>query len=146
MKALFFAAALAATIPHAHATPADTLSKLSGMHERQNRAQLKKSLGVDPARVPWCGYAVAYAIRKASPSKKPPAGYPRAISWARWGKAVTLSSARRGDVVVVKNRRGHHVALITSASKGKVCMIGGNQSSRVSEKCVSARSVVAVRR
>lgn len=145
MKALVFAAALAATISHAHATPADNLSKLTGMHERQNRAQLKRILGIDPARIPWCGAAVSWAVRKAG--RKPPAAPLKAISWRSYGKAVTLSSARRGDVVVVRNRRGHHVAIITrQPNKGKVCALGGNSSNRVKETCYSARAVVAVRR
>lgn len=126
------------------ASPADNLQKLSGMHERSNRAQLKKILGIDPARIPWCGAAVAWAVKKAG--RKPPAAPLRAISWRSYGKSVTISSARRGDVFVVRNRRGHHVSIVTKKSAGKICGIGGNQSNQVKESCYGARSVVAVRR
>ena len=144
MRAIIIAAILSVTIQSSYATPADNLAKLSGMHERSNRVQLRKILGIDPARIPWCGAAVAWAVKKAG--RKPPAAPLRAISWRSYGKSVTLSSARRGDVVVVRNRRGHHVALVTRKKGGAVCMVGGNQSNRISEKCVSARSIVAVRR
>ena len=143
LKKAIFAAAIAVSTP-VHATPADTLAKLSGLHERANRSQLKKILGIDPARIPWCGAAVAYAVKKAG--RKPPQAPLKAISWRSYGNAVSLSSARRGDVVVVRNRRGNHVALLTRKQGNSVCIVGGNQSNRVSEKCVSARAVVAIRR
>lgn len=126
------------------ATPADQISKLNGMHERSNRAALKRTLGVDPARIPWCGAAAAWAVRKAG--RKPPAGYMRAIAWRGYGKAVSMSHARRGDVLVLRNKRGHHVTILTRKAKGKICAIGGNQGNRVKESCYSARAVVAVRR
>lgn len=145
MRPILMAAALFVALQcPSLATPADQISKLTGMHERSNRAALKRTLGVDPVRVPWCGAAVAWAVRKAG--RKPPAGYMRAISWKQYGKAVTIRAARRGDIVVVKNRRGNHVSIVTKVSGGKVCATGGNQSNRVKQSCYSARSVVAVRR
>lgn len=145
MRLMILAAALLAALHgHALATPADQITKLSGMHERSNRAALKRTLGVDPARIPWCGAAAAWAVRKAG--RKPPAGYMRAIAWRGYGKAVSMSHARRGDVLVLRNRRGHHVTILTRKAGGKVCAIGGNQGNKVKESCYSARAVVAVRR
>lgn len=144
MRVIIFLAVLAATVSVGHSNPADSLSRLSGMHERENRAQLRRMLGVDPARTPWCGAAAAWAVKRAG--RKPPTEPMHARSWRKYGRAVAISNARRGDVVLLRNRRGHHVSIVTHMAQGKICAIGGNQSNRVQESCYSMRNVVAVRR
>lgn len=118
-------------------------AKYTGLHERKNNRALRRLLGVNPARVPWCGYFVATVARQAG--KRPPRGFPAARSWTRFSKPVRPSQARRGDVVVVKNRRWH-VGIFHSRKNGKVCLLGGNQSNGVRVSCYPSRRVRAVRR
>lgn len=120
------------------------LKQIEGLHERKHRKKLKSIVGVDPARVPWCGYAAAYAIKKAG--KTPPKGYPRAASWKRYGTAVNRSSARAGDIAVIRTRRGHHVTIVSHIKDGRLYGIGGNQGNRVKVSGYRLGSVVSVRR
>lgn len=115
-----------------------------GLHEQRNRGQIRSRIGVDPARTPWCGFFMGWAVRQAG--RTPPSGYGLARSWKIYGRPVPLSSAQAGDVVVTRNGRGYHVAAFHSRRAGRVCLAGGNQSNRVSVSCFSAGSVVAVRR
>jgi len=121
-----------------------SLLSLVGLHEHRDRAALRAKLGVDPARTPWCGYFMGHVVQQMG--RTPPSGHGLAASWKSYGSAVTLASAQAGDVVVTRNRHGYHVAAFHSSTPGRVCVLGGNQSNRVSVACVSARSVVAVRR
>lgn len=111
-----------------------------GLSERRDAAKIKRLIGVNPRRTPWCGAFVGAMARKIG--RKPPAGYMRAASWRRWGRAVPLSAARPGDVVVLHR----HVTIFTRRTKGRVCGIGGNQSNKVRESCYRANRVVTVRR
>lgn len=116
-----------------------------GLHERKNAGTLRRAIGVNPARVPWCGYFVAKAAKRSG--YKPPAGAGRAYSWTKFGRKVSRSGARKGDVVVIRTRRGHHVTIYAgSAGKGRFKGLGGNQSNRVKVSTYSTRSIVAVRR
>lgn len=138
--AFFLIFLLFCTVPAESASLLNAAQKYVGLHERSNNATLRKVLGVNPARVPWCGYFITALVRKIG--GKIPSGNGRAISWRNIGKPVTLSSARRGDLVVMRN----HVTIYTKRTKGRVCGIGGNQSNRVRESCYSAGRVLAVRR
>ena len=55
----------------------------------------------------------------------------KATSWSKWGKKVSLNQARRGDVVVVRTRYGHHVGFYAGRDGNKVQLLGGNQSNQV---------------
>lgn len=120
------------------------LMKLEGLHERKNRKQLQKVLGVNPARVPWCGYAVAYAVRKAG--GKPVRGYPSAAAWKRFGRAVSKQRARKGDIAVIRTKRGYHVTIVSHIDGDRLYGIGGNQGNSVQLSAFSLRSVSSVRR
>jgi len=133
-------------VEFANASPIrlDFIKKFDGLHERNNNSTLRKMLGVNPARTPWCGYAVGYIVKKTGGT--PPKGYPRALSWKNFGKKVTLKTVRKGDVVVVRTKRGHHVTIFSRISGNKICGFGGNQSNRIKESCYSIKSIVAIRR
>ena len=137
---------LAIMLDKADASPKrlQALQSMDGWHERKNRKALQSRLGVNPARVPWCGYAVAYAVKKAGGT--PVKGYSKASNWKRFGKGVKLSQARKGDIVVIRTKRGHHVSIFTYRKNGRVCLRGGNQSNRMKVSCYRASSVRAVRR
>ena len=141
MKSLMFClltAGFMAFCTPAHAGMLSVAESVEGLHERANRGQLKQILGIDPARTPWCGYAMAYFARKAG--LELPDGYGKARSWTRAGRKV--SKPERGDVVVL-NR---HVGLFTRFEGNRICLLGGNQSNRIAESCYPRRSVVAYRR
>lgn len=120
------------------------IERVAGLHERKNNKTIRRMVGVNPARTPWCGGAVAYAVRKAG--GKPVKGHLKAVNWKRFGRGVSLKSARKGDVVILRTKRGHHVSIYKGRSKGRVTLCGGNQSNRF--KCSNYRSssVRAVRR
>lgn len=121
----------------------DAAARFQGMHERGNNGSLRRLLGVNPARVPWCGYFLGAVAKRAG--KAVPRGYPAARSWTRHGRSVRLSQARRGDIVVLGGRR-NHVGLFHGRAKGRVCLLGGNQSNQVKVSCYPANRVRAVRR
>lgn len=117
-----------------------SIMSMMGLHERRDRSAIQAKIGVDPARIPWCGFFVGWAVKQAG--RTPPPSHGWAPNWARYGTAVSLSDARPGDIIV---QRGH-VGVFHSWRNGRVCMAGGNQSNAVTVSCVSPRSVVAVRR
>jgi len=117
-----------------------SIMSMMGLHERRDRGAIQAKIGVDPARIPWCGFFVGWAVKQAG--RTPPPSHGWAPNWARYGTAVSLSDARPGDIIV---QRGH-VGVFYSWRNGRVCMAGGNQSNAVTVACVSPRSVVAVRR
>jgi len=143
----FFAISSLSTTTNAYANPARlaVIKKVEGLHESKNRKTIQAMVGVNPATTPWCGAAAAYAVRKTGGT--PPEGPNKAVNWTHFGKAVTLKTARKGDIVVLKFKRGYHVGIYSAdAGKGRIEVCGGNMSNRF--KCSNYRtaSVVAVRR
>jgi uncharacterized protein (TIGR02594 family) len=142
VRALVYALMLAAASP----TPVHAAGLLNaakaymGLDERANTATLSRILGVNPRRVPWCGFFVAAMVKRMG--GKLPDGHGRAIAWKSAGRAVTLASARPGDIVVM----GRHVMIYSRRDGNRVCGVGGNQSNKVRETCYSAKRVLAVRR
>ena len=121
------------------------IERVQGLHEVKNRKTIQAMVGVNPRRVPWCGAAIAYSVRKDG--GRPPRDYLRAASWKRFGKPVSARAARPGDVVIIKTRRGYHVTLFGGwRSGGKFRGCGGNQSNRFKCSTYRVRSIVAVRR
>ncbi len=128
----------------AHAGAYAIAKKYMGLHEAKHNGKLRKYLGINPRKTPWCGAFVGTVMKRAG--KDRPSGYMRAASWKTSGKAVSLKNARKGDVVVVRTKRGHHVGFYSSRKNGKVQLLGGNQSNRVQISNYSVKSVQAVRR
>ena len=115
-----------------------------GLNENANRKSLRRLLGINPSSTAWCGAFVAAMVR--SHGKQPPAGYKMAKSWIRFGKAVSLKSARPGDIVVFRFKRSYHVAILIEIRRGVIKAIGGNQSNTVRISDFDPSNVVAVRR
>lgn len=126
--------------PAASADLLNAARQYVGQTERGSRKALKRLIGVDPRVTKWCGAFLGYVVRKAG--YKAPPGHNLAASWTRFGKAVKLKNARKGDVIVLRG----HVTIFTRFAGGKVCGIGGNQSNAVQESCYAMRRVVSVRR
>ena len=121
---------------------ASTATKYLHMSEGGNTRALSKMLGVNPRRTPWCGAFVAYVAKKSG--RKVPKSPNLAKSWTKFGQKV--SRPRRGDIVVIRNRRGYHVSIVNSVSGQWVMAVGGNQRNRVQISRYSMRAVVAFRR
>lgn len=128
---------------YASANVANTLTKLKGLHESRNNKALRNIMGVNPRRIPWCGYAVAYALRRNGLT--PPKGYPRALNWRKYGRPVKYSQAKKGDIVVIRTRWGHHVTVLHSKHGSRFAGIGGNQSNRLKISKYRVSSIVSVR-
>jgi uncharacterized protein (TIGR02594 family) len=115
-----------------------------GLHEKKHTKRLSKSLGINPRRTPWCGAFVGTVVKRAG--KKVPNGYMRAASWKGVGKSVKLKHAKAGDVVVVRTKHGHHVGIYHGQKKGRVLLLGGNQSNQVKVSGYRIGSIQAIRR
>lgn len=131
----------------AEASPArlQAIERVVGLHERKNRKTIQNMVGINPSTTPWCGAAAAYAVRKAGGT--PPQYANKALNWSKFGHGVSLSNARKGDVVVMRFKRGYHVAVFKKhVGKGRIEVCGGNMSNQF--KCSSYKSsnVKAVRR
>lgn len=121
------------------------IERYVGLHEVKNRKRIQSIIGVNPRRTPWCGAAVAMAVKTAGGT--PPKGHLKASRWMKFGSGVSLSKARKGDVVVFRFKRGYHVAIYKRRLKnGRVEACGGNMSNRFKCSAYRANSVRAVRR
>lgn len=138
-RTAFFVAFLLVASP-VNATTLAIARQYIGLHEQSDRAAIKHLIGVDPARIPWCGAFVTAVIRRAG--RRPPKGSFMARSWLHYGKAVKLSQALPGDIVVT----GRHVTFFHSRRGSRVCGIGGNQMNRVQLSCYAPGKVRGVRR
>jgi len=124
---------------------ARALERLEGLREGTRRAN--RIMGVNTRRVPWCGHAVRYAVRKAG--KRPAASFASARAWQSWGRRVSKSRIRRGDVIVFRSRHarsGRHVAIATAVKGNKVKVCGGNTRNRVHCGWRPKSRIVTVRR
>jgi len=115
-----------------------------GLHERKHTGKLKRYIGVNPRRTPWCGAFVATVSKRAG--KKVPSGHLKAASWKRVGKGVSLKNARKGDLVIIRTKRGYHVGFYAGRKNGRVQVLGGNQSNMVKISNYRVGSVRSVRR
>ncbi len=115
-------------------------TKHEGLHERKHTKQIKNLIGVSPVSNPWCGYYMAYVVKKSG--KTPPKGYPRARAWLKYGKAVKKSDIRRNDIVVV----GNHVALVTKVEGKKIHVISGNFSNKIGRGIYNINRIEGIRR
>jgi uncharacterized protein (TIGR02594 family) len=112
--------------------------KYIGLQERRNRAALKRILGVDPVRIPWCGAFMGKIVR--GNGGKPPKGFLKASNWSRWG--ARASGPVAGSVAVMRS----HVLVVTHVDGRRVCGISGNASNAVARKCYPRSRVIAYRR
>jgi hypothetical protein len=112
--------------------------KTAGLHERKHRATLRRMIGVDPARTPWCGAWLGYVARRAG--KRPPPGFPSSQAWPTAGHA---SGPGRNRIVIFWHR---HVGLMTGFCRGGVKVISANWRNQVGENCRSPRSIKGYRK
>ena len=118
-----------------------------GLHERSNRAQIKRVTKVDPARTPWCAAFVNGILAQLGQRGT---GSNMAISFAKYKTAT--KNPQKGDIVVIRtgrSRRGrssNHVGFFEGFKGNKVAVLGGNQSNRVKISYFSKSSVISYRK
>jgi len=128
----------------AHAGVYSIAKRYVGLHEKKHTGKLKKYMGVNPRTTPWCGAFVGTVAKRAG--KSVPNGHLRAASWKSVGKAVSLKNARKGDLVIVRTKYGHHVGFYSGRKNGRVQVLGGNQSNQVKISNYRIGSIQSVRR
>ena len=106
---------------------------------------------IDDSQYAWCGVFVGNMVLDdiAAGNKlrlKPPGYFQGAARWKKWGVAVPFNETKRGDVVILTRKGGHHVAILSSPMTGGLNVVGGNQSNKVSIAPYLWHSVVDVRR
>lgn len=127
-------------VPFSKPVRADIVSiaaRYDGMQERRHRAKLKRIIGIDPVRKPWCGAWMGAVVRQSG--RKPPEGYNLSFAWRKWGRSV---GARRGAIAVFKHG---HVGVVESVKNGKVCVWSANWRNRVGLSCRKMRTVLTYR-
>jgi len=130
-------------------------SNYIGMHEVENRKELKSLMGVDPSRIEWCAAFVNSVLStNGMPGSESVSRHPLvAKSFLKWGEEVE-DEPRVGDVVVFPRGRrawqGHVGFFVTSYldEEGKLyyVILGGNQNNTVSYKVYEERKAISVRR
>ena len=124
-----------------------------GLQERQNRAQLRSLVGVDPVRIEWCAAFVnAILERHGIPGSDSVSDTPlMARSFLDWGEPT--DEPKRGDIVIF--RRGNsswqgHVAIYlgTVERNGRTYYrtLGGNQNDSVNVSEYPASALLGIRR
>lgn len=113
--------------------------RVLGKHERTHNGFLRRWLGSDghalgdPARLPWCGDFVETSVRLALPAEPIPDNPYGARNWMRFGRPCEQVV---GAVAVFwrGSRSGWqgHVGFVAGKGSGRVYVLGGNQSNRVS--------------
>lgn len=91
---------------------------------------------------PWCGLFVADCLERAGRKILPPAEFPRALAWAKWGQPCTPMV---GAVVVFQRQGGGHVGFLVGESAENYYVLGGNQGDMVSIAPIAKARAVAVR-
>lgn len=105
------------------------LTEIQGPRHNQFIAQGWKRLGAGwftDDETPWCGLFVAHCIEAAGLPF--PKMFPRAKSWASWGKP---STACLGAVVVFGRSGGGHVGFLVGENSANYYVLGGNQRNQV---------------
>lgn len=122
------------------------------MNERQNRAELRELVGVDPVRTEWCAAFVNAILEiegipgSESVSKNPLL----ARSFLDWGSPINPQDIQRGDIVVFPRGRegwkGHVGFFIQRSDDGRWIILGGNQSNTVRYDYYDPKRALGIRR
>ena len=131
-----------------------TAEVMIGLHERENRAQLRQLMGVDPVDYEWCAAFVNMILEmhgipgSASIGQNPLA----ARGFLKWGTPVGYP--KRGDIVVFPRGKvawqghvGFYIDSVFKNGKEYYRIIGGNQdNNRVSIDLFPATRAIGIRR
>lgn len=96
--------------------------------------------------VAWCSAFVCWCMERVGRSHTRSAA---ARSWLSYGARILPEHARYGDVVVFARGKSSwqgHVAFFVFAEPGRIHVLGGNQSNRVSVAAYGTGSLLGIRR
>ena len=122
-----------------------------GLHERQDRQQLKELVGVDPVRTEWCAAFVNAILELDGIPSNNDHKYPlTARAFLDWGSPINPQDIKRGDIVVfprgTQGWQGHVGFYIGRHSSGNWIILGGNQDNQVRYDLYSPRKALGIRR
>lgn len=91
----------------------------------------------DDSELAWCGIFMGVLFRDLGMSSQIPAHLYRARSWMSVGTEVSLSEAKKGDIVIywrgsVNDGRSGHVHIYDHETISNIYGLGGNQGNKVS--------------
>jgi uncharacterized protein (TIGR02594 family) len=128
-------------------------SRYMGYHERRNRAELRKFLGVDPVRIDWCAAFINSVLHEMNiKGSESVSNYPlTARSFLRWGKRVQKPEV--GDIVVfprgTESWQGHVGFYYGTEYRNGIKyyqILGGNQDDSVTIQLFRASTALSIRR
>jgi len=96
--------------------------------------------GLNDDSVPWCSAFVNWCMLNANIDRTES---PRAKSWLEWGEETNQPVA--GDIVVLTRSGGGHVGFYVSGGRGRIALLGGNQSDSVCISDYEASRVIGIR-
>jgi len=125
-----------------------------GLHERQNRKEIKELVGVDPVYTEWCAAFVNAVLEESGVESNKDHRYPlTARAFLDWGQKVPRAEIQPGDIVIFprgnQGWQGHVGFFIKSETIGGITyymILGGNQSNKVSIKAYRASRALGIRR
>lgn len=96
---------------------------------------------------PWCGFFIAWCMQEAGISYPAKGEFARALSWAKWGRAIPATAVPVGAVGVKSRNGGGHVFLIVGETADGLYWkaLGGNQGNQVSITDIKKSETLAIR-
>ena len=132
--------------------PSVKAAEYFGLHERQDRAELRDLVGVDPVRTEWCA-AFVNAILEIEdiPGSESVSENPlMARSFLNWGSPINPQDIQRGDIVIFPRGRegwkGHVGFYVGRADNGSWIILGGNQDNQVRYDYYDPKRALGIRR
>lgn len=126
------------------------MHRRKGLHEVRDNAALAefmrrwgRYLG-NPADLPWCGDAVESVIAKTLPDEPLPGNPFWAQAWRDFG--VDAGGYAIGAIGVIRwSARAGHVGIIAGVSRGRVHLLGGNQTNAITIASFPESKFIAAR-
>ena len=125
-----------------------------GLHERQNRQQLKELLDVDPVRTEWCAAFVNAILELEGIPNNDEHKYPlTARAFLDWGNPINPQDIKPGDIVVFprgnqgwQGHVGFYVTTVDTNKGQRWVILGGNQSNSVRYDLYDPKRALGIRR
>lgn len=130
----------------AQASPAgyEHAKKYLGLHEVTDNVTLRRVVGVDPAKIPWCAYFISKMEQRAG-YNIPTTGWAR--DFLKFGTPVKLNDAKKGDIVIfTRGPKNGHVAYYVRVEGDYIVTLGGNQGNSVKYSKYHKSRLLGVRR
>lgn len=136
------------------ANPADKAKDYVGLHETEDRQELKNLLGIDPVRTEWCAAFVNSVLEAMNTPSLNTTGHEHPLlarSFLDWGVPIGAADIQYGDIVVFP--RGNiawqgHVGIFVGRypPTGEWIILGGNQNNEVNHELFKSSTAIGIRR